>query len=56
MAAAVSAAADRVKWGFFDVGAAAAAAAALEAERRMTGVQSCMFGLHLVQASTFNFF
>jgi len=46
MAAAVSAAADRVTWGFFDVGTAAAALTEAE-ERRITGVQSCIVGLHL---------
>jgi hypothetical protein len=54
MEAAVSAAADRVKWGFLDVGRAAAAT--LAEERRITGVQSCMFGLRLSPARQFNFF
>jgi hypothetical protein len=52
--AAVCAAAERVKWGFLDVGAAAAA---FDAEdRRITGVQSCMVGLSSSPARPFTFY
>lgn len=54
MAAAVSAATERVKWGFLDVGAATFFEAEAE-DRRTTGVQSCMIGLSSGPARPFNF-
>jgi hypothetical protein len=53
--AAVCAAAERVKWGFLDVGAAAAALEEAE-DRRITGVQSCMVGLGAGPARPFIFY